>query len=404
MTTVAPAWPVPAPRSPSQKEGDPSMTADTTADDPKTEAELDVEAKKADVEESFAGPSERLEILGVDGTLRPGTEAPLSNDQVLDALRWMLLSRTVDFRAVSLQRQGRMGTFSAVRGQEASVVGSSFALDPVRDWIVPQYRELPAVVRHGFPLDGFLLYWMGNPAGGRVPDGVQVLPIQISLAAQIPHAVGLGWGLKLQGKDSVVTTYFGDGASSEGDAHEAMNLAGVMRAPVVFFLQNNGWAISTPRTKQTAAATFASRAEGYGFPGVIVDGNDLFAVYEATRQAVARARRGEGPTLIESQTYRMGAHNTADDPTRYMEPVELSGWDERDPIQRVTAYLRNQGVWDDDSLKAMQESIDAQVDEAIEAAEGFAPPNPEQIFTHVYANPPERVLRQQRDAQDSNQA
>jgi pyruvate dehydrogenase E1 component alpha subunit len=382
----------------------PSMTADTPTEDRKTEAELDVEAKKDDVERSFAGPAERLEILGVDGRLRPGTEAPLSIEQVLDALRWMMLSRTFDFRAVSLQRQGRMGTISAVRGQEASVVGSSFALDPSRDWIVPQYREMPAVIRHGFPLDGYLLYWMGNPAGGRVPDGVKVLPLQISLAAQLPHAVGLGWGLRLQGSDSVVTTYFGDGASSEGDTHEAMNLAGVSRAPVVFFLQNNGWAISTPRTKQTAAATFASRAEGYGFPGVIVDGNDLFAVYEATRQAVARARQGEGPTLIESQTYRMGAHNTADDPTRYMEPVELSGWDERDPIQRVTAYLRSQGAWDDAAQKAMQDSIDAQVDEAVEAAENFAPPSPDQIYTHVYANPPERVLQQQRSAQSSNRA
>lgn len=380
------------------------MSADSAATDPKTEAELDVDRKKDDVERSFAGPAERLEILGTDGTLRPGTQAPLSVEQVREALRWMMLSRTVDFRAVSLQRQGRMGTFSAVRGQEASVVGSSFALDPARDWVVPQYRELPGVVRHGFPLDGYLLYWMGNPAGGRVPDGVKVLPLQIALAAQLPHAVGLGWGLKLQGVDGVVATYFGDGASSEGDAHEAMNLAGVCRAPVVFFLQNNGWAISTPRTKQTAAATFASRAEGYGFPGVIVDGNDLFAVYEATRRAVERARRGEGPTLIESQTYRMGAHNTADDPTRYMEPVELSGWDERDPISRVTAYLRALGEWDDDTEKAVQDSIDAQVDEAIESAESFPPPNPEQIYTHVYADPPERVRQQQRAAHDANQA
>lgn len=380
------------------------MTVDSSGPDRTTAAELDVDRKKAEVERSFAGPEERLEILGVDGTLRSGTEAPMEVEQILDALRWMLLSRTVDFRAVSLQRQGRMGTFSAVRGQEASVVGSSFALDLARDWIVPQYRELPAVVRHGYPLHGYLLYWMGNPAGGRIPDGVRILPLQIALAAQLPHAVGLGWGLKLQGIDEVVMTYFGDGASSEGDTHEAMNLAGVSKAPVVFFLQNNGWAISTPRTKQTAAATFASRAEGYGMPGVIVDGNDLFAVYEATRRAVDRARRGEGPTLIESQTYRMGAHNTADDPTRYMEPVELSGWDERDPIARVTAYLRSQGAWDDEAHKAMQDSIDAQVDEAVEAAESFAPPNPEQIFTHVYATPPKRTLQQQRAAQSATQA
>jgi pyruvate dehydrogenase E1 component alpha subunit len=380
------------------------MTTDTPASPSKTEAELDVEQKKADVARTFAGPGERLEILGVDGALRPGMEAPLSVEQSLEALRWMRLSRTVDFRAVSLQRQGRMGTFSAVRGQEASVVGSSFALDPARDWIVPQYRELPALVRHGFSLDRYLLYFMGNPAGGRVPDGVRVLPLQIALAAQMPHAVGLAWGSKLQGLGSVVVTYFGDGASSEGDAHEAMNLAGVVRAPVVFFLQNNGWAISTPRTKQTAAASFASRAEGYGFPGVIVDGNDLFAVYEATRQAVERARCGEGPTLIESQTYRMGAHNTADDPTRYMEPVEMTGWEDRDPIRRLTTYLREVGAWDEDADTSMQDSIDAQVDEAIEAAEAFAPPHPDQIYTHVYADPPLRVQQQQQNVQAADPA
>lgn len=339
-----------------------------------------------------------LEVLGVDGSLREGTSAPMTDEQVLDALRWMLLSRTVDMRAVSLQRQGRMGTFSAVRGQEASVVGSSFALDPARDWIVPQYREMPAVVRHGFPLDRFLLYWMGNPAGGRIPDGAKILPLQIALAAQIPHAVGLGWGLRNQGIDSVVMTYFGDGASSEGDFHEALNLGGVVRAPVVFFLQNNGWAISTPRSKQSAAATFASRAAGYGFPGVVVDGNDLFAVYQATTEAVQRARRGEGPTLIESLTYRMGAHNTADDHTRYMEPVQTSAWDERDPVLRVTRYLRARGAWDDEAQVALQADIDTQVDKAIVDAEAFDPPHADQVFTHVYAEPHARLRAQHEQA------
>src|ERR1700716_596484 len=199
----------------------------------------------------------------------------------------MLRSRRLDERAFNLQRQGRLGTFSPVHGQEASVLGSSLALDPARDWVVPQYRELPAMLRQGYTLERFFLYVMGNPEGNEMSAGVNLLPFQISLATQLPHAVGLAWGLRHQGRDGVVCVYFGDGGSSEGDFHEACNLAGVRRAPVVFFLQNNGWAISTPVSKQTAAPSFAARAAGYGFPGELIDGNDLFAVYEAASRAVS---------------------------------------------------------------------------------------------------------------------
>lgn len=343
---------------------------------------------------------ERLEVLDLDGSLRPGAAAPLSDDETLTALRWMMLSRSVDARATSLQRQGRMGTFSAVRGQEASVVGSSSALDPSRDWIVPQYRELPAMARHGVPLDQFLLYWMGNPAGGRIPDGVRVLPVQIALAAQLPHATGLAWGLALQQRDDVVMTYFGDGASSEGDFHEALNLAGVVRAPVVFWLQNNGWAISTPRSQQTAAVSFADRAAGYGIAGVVVDGNDLFAVNQAARDAVARARSGGGPTLVESQTYRMGAHNTADDHTRYMHQETLDEWEVLDPILRVQRYLAARDRWDPATAEALQAEIDAEIDAAVERAEAVGPADPADVFSHVYADPPARLKAQRLAALD----
>src|SRR5580704_4000072 len=237
-------------------------------------------------------PVTPLRLLEPSGALVAGAVSPFDDEQLLSALHLMMLSRAFDHKGVSLQRQGRFGTFSPVLGQEASVVGSAFALDPSRDWIVPQYRELPALLHQGLPLEQFILYFNGHPAGGAIPDGVKLLPIQISLAAQLPHAVGLAWGLQLQGIDGVVLTYFGDGASSEGDFHEACNLAGVVRAPVVFFLQNNGWAISTPRCQQSAARTFAERAPGYGFDGVVVDGNDLLAVYAATKAAVERARAG----------------------------------------------------------------------------------------------------------------
>ena len=333
-------------------------------------------------------------LLRPDGTLEPGGEPPLPGPEVLAAFRLMLLTRIFDERVVSLQRQGRVGTVSAVTGQEASVVGSALALQPGRDWVVPQYRELPAMLHMGYTLERFLLYYMGNPVGNQMPEGVNVLPFQISLAAQVPHAVGLAWGLRHQGSDAVVMTYFGDGASSEGDVHEAMNLAGVRRAPVVFLLQNNGWAISTPVALQTAAESFAARAAGYGIAGELVDGNDLFAVHEATRRAVARARAGEGPTLIESRTYRLGPHNTSDDPTRYVDPEELEARRRLDPLVRVRAWLAAAGLLDEAGEEELRAELGAQVASAVEAAEAFPPAHPGQIFEHVYADPPARVRAQ----------
>lgn len=315
---------------------------------------------------------------------------PLSDETVLEALRLMMLSRRVDTVGFGLNRQGRFGTFSQVLGQEASVVGSAFALDRTRDWIVPQYRELPALLHHGYPLVNFLRYFMGDPAGGAIPDDVNMIPIQISIAAHLPHAVGLAWGLKMQNKDSVVLTYFGDGGSSEGDFHEACNLAGIVRAPMVFFLQNNGWAISTPRSKQSAAPTLAQRAEGYGFRGLVVDGNDLFAVYAATRDAVERARAGEGPTLIESMTYRLGAHNTSDDPTRYRPRDEAAP---ADPIARVEAYLAERGLWDAERKARMEREVAEEVEAAVAAA-AAEPPSAARLFENVYGDPPKRMLAQ----------
>jgi pyruvate dehydrogenase E1 component alpha subunit len=235
---------------------------------------------------------------------------------------------------------------------------------------------------------------MGNPIGNAMPDGVNLLPFQISLAAQIPHAVGLAWGLGLQGGDGVVCVYFGDGASSEGDFHESLNLAGVVRAPVVFFLQNNAWAISTPVSRQTAAASFAARAEGYGFAGEVVDGNDLLAVYEVTSRAVARARSGAGPTLIESRTYRLGPHNTADDPTRYVDPGELEARRAHDPIVRMRAYLTASGTLTPELEEELAEGIRAEIAAAVAEAEKHPSAHAGQIFEHVYARPHPRLERQ----------
>ena len=339
-------------------------------------------------------------ILAPDGTVPDGSRPPLPVDELLAAFRLMLLSRRVDERASNLQRQGRLGTFSPVHGQEASVVGSAWALDPARDWVVPQYRELPAMLRQGYTLERFFLYFKGNPEGNRMPDGVKLLPYQISLATQLPHAVGLAWGLRHQGLDGVVCVYFGDGGSSEGDFHEACNLAGLRHAPVIFLLQNNGWAISTPVRKQTAAPSLASRAAGYGFPGELVDGDDFFAVYDATSRAVARARAGEGPTLIEARTYRMGPHNTADDPTRYVDPAELEVHRALDPLTRLRAFLEDSGVLQAEVEERMRTEIEQEVAGALAAAEAHPGPHPAQIFDHVYGEEPARLAAQRRALED----
>lgn len=333
-------------------------------------------------------------ILDPEGTLRPDVPAPLDDEDTRRALRLMMLSRHFDGRAFSLQRQGRFGTFSPVHGQEAACLGAAYALDPGRDWLAPQYRELPALLHHGLPLERFALYFMGHPAGRHVPPEVRMLPLQIGIAAQLPHATGLAWGLRHQGLDGVVVAFCGDGGSSEGDFHEALNLAGVRRAPVIFFVQNNGWAISTPTTSQTAATRLAARATGYGMPGYVVDGNDLFAVVAVMRTAIARARAGEGPTLVEAVTYRMGAHNTADDPSRYVDPSAPAAWEDRDPIRRLQRYLRHRGAWDDDTEQRIADEVAAEVEAALQRAWAYPAPTAADLMDHVYAEEPARFTRQ----------
>lgn len=340
-------------------------------------------------------------LLADDDTVIHPDQVTMDDETQVALLRQMMLARAVDARAVSLQRQGRFGTLSTVTGQEASITASAFALDKGRDWVVPQYRELPALLYHGFPLEHFFLYFMGNFDGAYVPEGVRILPLQIALAAQIPHAVGLGWGRQLQGHDEVVIVYFGDGASSEGDFHEACNLAGVVKAPVIFFLQDNGWAISTPRHSQSAATSLADRAAGYGMAGAVVDGNDALAVHAVTTEAVARARAGDGPTLIESRTYRLGPHNTADDPTRYVDEAERSAWEQRDPIPRLARHLTARGLWDDDRSAEVDAEIEQEIERAVEAAFATPPPTVRQVFDHVYAEEPERLRRQRAAREES---
>jgi pyruvate dehydrogenase E1 component alpha subunit len=334
----------------------------------------------------------RHRVLDRDGALANGAQPRLDLERTVEGLRWMMLSRTFDARATALQRQGRLGLFSPVKGQEASVVGSALALDPATDWIAPSYRELPALLRHGHPLDRIIAGLLGKLQASRIPDGVLVLPNQVSLATQLQHAVGLAWGLQLQRKPGVVLAYCGEGAASEGDFHEACNMAGVRRAPIVFVLMNNQWAISTSREVQSAGE-FHRRAEGYGFPGFAVDGNDLLAVYEIASDAVERARRGEGPTLIDCLTYRLSFHNTTDNPRAYLPEGWLEEAEREDPIRRVQGYLAARGLWDDATRAAIEGEIAEQVDAAVEAAAAMPSARPGDVFENVYGDAPARVRR-----------
>ena len=333
-------------------------------------------------------------MLLPDGTVAPHGNSRMDEELLLEALRWMMKSRAYDHRVIALQRRGQFGVYSPGVGQEASIVGSALALDPERDWIVPQYRELMALVHHGLPLEVITAQSLGKIAPARIPDGVNVLPNQVSIAAQLPQATGLAWGLRLRGKDAVVMAYIGDGGSSEGDFHEALNLAGVVKAPIVFFLQNNQWAISTSRRVQSATRSFAFRAAGYGFEGVEVDGNDVMAVYDVACEAVAKARSGGGPTLIEAVTYRMSFHNTTDNPSRYEDPGEHEEASTRDPIARVQRYLARLGLWDEAREAAVLADVREENEEALRLAFAAEAPKPADVFANVYAEEPSRVARQ----------
>lgn len=333
-----------------------------------------------------AGDGRPLQFLGQDGRLvEPDRPVPPA-DVVRDAVRLVLLSRALDERCTTLHRQGRLGLYAPVLGQEAAVVGSHLPLDPATDWLVPASREQPAMLRHGWSLDRLLASLLGRIDAARIPDDVRMLPRQQSIATQLPHAVGIAWASAIRGERRVTLAYCGDGATSEGDFHEACNLAGVMRVPLVLVVINNQYAISTPVARQTAAARLADRARGYGFPGVAVDGNDLLAVHEVTRQAVDRARAGGGPTLIEAVTYRMSFHNTSDNPALYRDAAEVAAAADRDPVVRLIAYAERAGIVTAGEVEEMRAAVGAEVETALGRALSYPTPGPEDVYRHVFAD------------------
>ncbi|MEX1009073.1 MAG: thiamine pyrophosphate-dependent enzyme [Acidimicrobiia bacterium] len=335
-----------------------------------------------------------MEAKSVAGTRDPIPDWASDPEFHRHLMEDMLVARRASERLWNLQRQGRITTIPPLTGQEAAIVGVVRALDLEHDWLAPYYREPLGMAALGDEfLEQVVMYWRGHPDGGHIPDGVLCLPPQISLGAQVPHAAGIAWGLKLQGKPGVACTFIGDGATSEGDFYEGLNLAGVQRVPLLVVVLNNGWAISTPTTRQTAASTFAAKAEAVGVPGVRVDGNDVLAVVEAARAARARAVAGAGPTLLELITYRMGAHTNSDDPTRYVPESELAAWRKRDPIDRLRARLTEAGSWDDARHQALVDTVEARLERIIEAA--FAHPvDPNTALDHRTAHDDPRLARQ----------
>jgi pyruvate dehydrogenase E1 component alpha subunit len=337
-----------------------------------------------------------LRILDPEGRLDEALRPELSDETVLDLYRKMVFLRVADRRALSLQRQGRFGTYAPFEGQEAAQVGSAFALEPA-DWIFPSFREMAAAYIRGLPLKNVFVYWMGNEMGQRVPDHVNVFPISIPVGTHPLHAVGAAWAARLRGERMCTLAYFGDGATSKGDFHEAMNFAGVFRTPTIFFCQNNQYAISVPRSLQTASKTLAQKAAAFGFPGIQVDGNDLFAVYAATREARERAVDGKGPTLIEAVTFRFGPHTTADDPTKYRTEEDVAAWRPLDPMVRLQKYLQAKDLWSEADEARFTREGNAMVDELVKEAEAFPEPRVEEMFAFTLAETPP-ALAAQRDA------
>jgi len=336
-----------------------------------------------------------LQILDEQGKLDASlAQDTLSDDDVTALYEQMVIGREFDEAAFKLQRSGRMGTFPQNKGHEATALGAAKALRKGVDYIVGYYRENSALFLHGLPMHYVLLHWMGDERGNAVPKNVAMNPICLAIGTQTLHAVGIAWAFKLRKEDRAVLCFLGEGATSTGDFHEAMNFASIQKVPLVFCCTNNQWAISVPCSRQTAAQTFAQKALAYGMPTMQVDGNDIFAVYKAHRDALQRARAGQGPSFIESLTYRLGDHTTADDARRYRSAEELEAATARDPILRTRKFLESRNRWSSEQQERLEQRSKVIVREAIDAALGIAKPDVADLFDFTFAQLPPELERQ----------
>jgi len=346
---------------------------------------------------NISGKVEYLSILNASGELDADLEPDIRPEILLKLYRTMVLGRQFDKRLLNLQRQGRIGTFPPTSGQEAAHLGAAAVLEP-SDWFVPAFRETAAEIWRGRLLESVILYYNGFNEGAHIPPDRNDLPLSVPVASQILHAVGLAWAAKYRQTDRIAMVFFGDGASSQGDFHEGLNFAGVFQVPAVFVCQNNQWAISIPRAKQTRSETIAQKALAYGITGIQVDGNDILAVYAAAQEAAQRARSGGGPTLIECVTYRLAVHTTADDPRRYRTDAEVAQWQQREPISRFQKYLTAKGLLSDEKNAAIESAVLDEIQAAVDRAEAQmkAMGDPMDMFDHAYAEMPP-ILQAQKE-------
>jgi pyruvate dehydrogenase E1 component alpha subunit len=325
----------------------------------------------------------------------------IPDEDVIRLYEHLVTCRELDEIAFKLQRSGRMGTYPQNKGQEATSLGAAYALRK-EDWMVTCYRENTGLYWHGLPMEYVLLHWMGDERGNEIPEGVRCTPLAIPIGTQMLHAAGLAWAAKYRGEDHIAVTFFGDGASSEGDFHEAANFAANLDLPVVFVCQNNRWAISVPSTIQCSAPTIAQRGVAYGMECVQVDGNDLFAMVKVIRDAARRAREDNRPTFIEAVTYRLGDHTTADDARRYRNAEELEQWKLRDPLIRLRGYLDSKKLWDQGKQDALQKRADEIVSGVVHRAESIAASDMGDIFDHTFAKTPDDLIVQRRTMRTSS--
>lgn len=354
-------------------------------------AQLDAKKALKAVEDQF----QTLQILNEEGEVVNEAAMPdLSDEQLQELMRRMVYTRILDQRSISLNRQGRLGFYAPTAGQEASQLASQFALEK-EDFILPGYRDVPQMIWHGLPLYQAFLFSRGHFEGNKIPEGVNVISPQIIIGAQIIQAAGVALGMKKNGAKSVAITYTGDGGASQGDFYEGLNFAGAFKAPAIFVVQNNRFAISTPVEKQSAAKTVAQKAVAAGIPGIQVDGMDPLAVYAATRDARERAINGEGPTLIETLTYRYGPHTMAgDDPTRYRTSDLDNEWEKKDPLVRFRKFLENKGIWNEEQENEVIEKAKEDIKEAIKQADAAPKQKVTDLMSIMFEEMPQNLKEQ----------
>ncbi len=343
--------------------------------------------------------TEYLEILSADGTFDASLAPDLSKEKLLEMYTVMTQIRVFDERAIKLQRQGRLGTYPQILGQEVTQCIPALCLEP-KDWILPTYRGQGSYFARGMQMRYSLMYWGGDDRGVNYPKDNNDLMFSIPVGAHMTQAMGLAWGEKLKGTKNVAVCWIGDGASSKGDFHEAMTFAGVHKLGLIMFIENNGWAISLSREQQCASETLAQKGHGYGAHSIQVDGNDALAVHKAVSEAVARGRNGEGPTVIEAMTYRMSNHTTADDASRYRSNEEVEEWKKKDPLDRFRKHLLKTEVLDDDAVEKIQKEAEEYVAGEVKAYEAFDKPNPLNMFSNNSEKAPWHVIEQRAELEE----